>query len=159
MSWVEEETARIKREDERQEAARKWAIYKAEVLVQRAVEVWTALKDQVAGDLAKFNASFADDERRQMEFEEIPAFGFSLKAKSGLPYQVIVRMSTDGRALKIKTRDVRSALGQPVERDGQIGIDLDDRENIIFNDGGDRLGSIEVVSSRLLKPLLEHFRH
>jgi hypothetical protein len=159
MSWVEEETARIKREDERQEAARKWALHKAEVRVQRAVEVWSAVKEQVVRDLAKLNASFSDDEHRQIEFEEIPAFGFSLKVKSGLLYQVIVRMATDGRALKIKTRDVRSDLGQPVERDDQIGIDLDENENIIFNDNGMRIGSIEVVSKIIFKPFLQHFQH
>jgi len=159
MSWVEEEASRIKREDERQENQRRWAIHKAEVLTQSAVKVWTAVADQVKKDLQKINENFAGDERRQVEFQEIPAFGFLLKKKSGLLFQITVRMATDGRSLQTKIEEVRKSLGVPIVREDSVIIDLDEEENFIFTVEFGRTTSLEVVSKAIFKPLIDRFQY
>lgn len=158
MSWVEEEVARIKREDGRQKAAQEWAIHKSAVLTERAVEVWDAVASQIRKDVAKLNASFSGDERRQIEIDETPAFGLSLKAKSTQLFQVVVRMATSGRSIKFTSSEVRNTLGVPVDRENSIVIDLDAEENILFNSNSERIGSVDVVSKKILDPFLLHFR-
>jgi hypothetical protein len=156
MSWVDTEVARIKREDENQENQRKWAIHRAEVLMQKAVEVWAAIVEYVKKDLAKLNASFESDERRQIEFQEIPAFGFVLKKKSGLSLQSVARMATNGRAITMTILEVRSPLQAAVETTESISIELDERENLFFRVSSDVM-SIDGVSRKIFQPFIGNF--
>jgi hypothetical protein len=158
MSWIEDESDRIKRGDERNRAARERSAHKATVLKKRMVEVWTGVANRIAADLATLNAKFSGDERRQIELQEIPALELSLKRKSGRLFQVIVRMSTDGRSISIRTRELHTAHEQPVDTEDVINVDLDESDRVVFRHDAREIDSLEGVSEVVFKPFLQLFR-
>jgi hypothetical protein len=158
MSWIEDQAREIKRQNEREHEARDWALYKSRLLAERRFEIWAAILDRIRNDVAVFNRILEADQHTQIEVHEAPAHSVTLVRSPHPSVTVTAQIQESGRTIQITVREVHDPLGVPTEKADAIMIDLDERENIEFRRGGERLLSVEDISKSVLRPILDVYR-
>jgi hypothetical protein len=65
--WIKKEVEKIRAASERDEKARKWALFSSERVQEKWQEQWKAILEAIRLDIAEFNDSFADEPQRHIE--------------------------------------------------------------------------------------------
>ena len=155
MSWIDEEARRVKSENERKKQAEERSLHKSKVLLDKAPAIWRALLDQTREDVRALNETFAGDQSKQVEFQEVPAWTLTVTKKVHPFVSVTARMQPDGRGVTIEIWDAPDALAVAAETERTVAIDLDEKENPRFPDYPE---GVAAVSDSILVPVLQALR-
>jgi hypothetical protein len=154
--WIEEKAALVKRRQEQAERARRSGAHEADVISGQGVDILERLEAVVRRDVEKWNAHFADDERRRIDsLEKLNPNGFVVR-KTGYPSATLQAVyDPASRSIQFSVTKVRAVGEGAYSVKGVFHLNLSESGEIyLTNRSGEHFSFVD-ASRHLLEAVLD----
>ncbi len=154
--WIEEKAALVKRRQEQAERARRSGAHEADVISGQGLDILERLEAVVRRDVEKWNAHFADDERRRIDsVAKLNPNGFAVR-KTGYPSATLQAVyDPASRSIQFSVTKVRAVGEGAYSLKGVFHLNLSESGEIyLTNRSGEHFSFVD-ASRHLLEAVLD----